>query len=132
MDCIQSFPFLNIYKQLSTMDLRKDSLLLRIESRVSYQLLPLKSAPYRHLFYVKGLPKCCDDFGRKWENSLSRIIKVLSVALDWMKVYMKSSYIFDIFFDSLVDTVGDQDMKSSFICIWPLRQILAFTLARSL
>ena len=31
---------------------------------------------------------------------------------------------------SIVDTVGDQDIKSSLICISPLRQILAFNLSR--
>ena len=71
-----------MYKQPSTLDLRKDNLLVRKESSVSYQLLPLKSAPYRHLFSLNGLPKCCDNFGQKCENSLSKITNILLVALD--------------------------------------------------
>ena len=33
-------------------------------------------------------------------------------------------------FNNLVDAVGDQDMKSSLICISPLRHTLAFNLSR--
>ena len=121
----------------STLDLWKD-LLIRKESRESYQLLPLKSAPYMHFFNLRGLPKCCDKFGQKQDYSLSKITNILFVPLDYMKTCVKSNWqILDMFlaasamkhFRSLVEAVSDQDMKSSFICMYPLRQILAFNLS---
>ena len=134
------FIYIYIYVNQYDENLLNIFLICCLKPSVSYQLLPLKSAPYRHLFSLRGLQKCWADFGQKWEHSFSKITNIVLVALDCMKACTKFNWkILEMFFTastmkdfrSLVDAVGDQDMKSSFICMSPLRQILAFHLSRS-